>query len=889
MSKASTQKTKLEEILAQARAAGSDIFEPLSWQQRVMLDTSLYLLLTGSAGGGKALALDTPVLTIDGFRPMSEIEEGDIVYNINGLPVEVVAVTDVMDNRPCYEVRFSTGETVVCDAEHEWVIGQSGNTGDDRLRTYDTHSLAFHYLLNERPCYVPVAGEVEHPAVTLPVDPWLLGFLIGDGYMPRLTFSTADAEIVQRVSESIPAGMYVRHTGGYNYAIHIGGAEQKNPRDYITGYVYPTPNSKSGRWSAFAANPQIYLGQYPSEEAGWDAVYEHNGEVGKTKRKLGYGLRSDIERLGLIDCRSADKFIPDLYKYAAPEQRLELLRGLMDADGSCSSRRGRSEITVISRVLAYDIHEVACSLGIKAHIAYKLSTLDGKAFDAWRVQFTTDVPVFWLRRKVGNLPEKIRRTQTRRYIESVTPIPSVPVKCITVETGTYLVTRSHIPTHNSRVAYEKLVAFAMRYPGSNILTLRKELDDCARSVIPTLDDVVLPSMLKKGRSNKQAFEVEKRTVTRCYVFSNGSRIWWGGMRNKAERQAIRSIGAGGSLDFALMEEGIEFEEEDFDELRGRMRGVAAPWRQIMVATNPDGPLHWINRRLIIGGEASVHISSAHLNPHVPTEYVQELDKTEGIEGARLARGLWVEGTGLVIDTWANFFQSATGDDGGGNVSLDADYIPDGGPVVAAVDDGYAGKLDPKSGMFTATSHPRVFLLAQIRPTGQICVFHEDYAVKERYRVHIKRLKDTCAANGWPVPTEAHYDKSSATLKGELELEGFTTLKGSTQKKEESIKLLKERIAPDDNGWRQVKVHPRCKHLILEMSSWSMKDDVPQKTFDHGPDALRYMVWNLEWDAPVEGMVGYRETDEATSLAIQERLAEVDRIIKQVENRLGVTV
>jgi hypothetical protein len=877
-----------QDDLIAAERKGISIFEPMSWQKKVMLDTSSVVLLTGGGGGGKALALDTPVLTPSGFVPMADVHIGDIVYDMDGQPVQVIDETGVMYDRPCYEVVFSSGETVICDAEHEWVVGISGIRNGDTLRLVTTRDM-YDNFNRGRPYFVPVTQPVNHSEADLPIDPWFLGFMIGDGYMPRLSFSTADQEIVDRISSILPAGSEIKPAGGYNYVINYGASGQKSPRNRITGYVHPTTNSKSGRWTAFAMNPHIYLGQYGSEDEAWEAVYVHNGNRDRFYRDAGNGLKSDLESLGLLECRSADKFIPDIYKYASVEQRLELLRGLMDADGSCQAGRGRSEMTVISERLAWDAHEMMCSLGIKSHIGYKRVTFDGREYDGWRITFTTTMPVFWLPRKGRNLPRNTSSIVERRIIESITPVDSVPVKCISVETGTYLITESHIPTHNSRVSYEKLVAFALRYPRSNVLALRKELNDCERSVIPTLDDHVLAELAKKRKAGEKEQTVTKRVNQRCYICSNGSRIWWGGMRNAAERKAIRSIGAGGSLDFVLMEEAIEFEEEDFDEVRGRMRGRAAPWRQILLVTNPDAPLHWINRRLIVGQEASVYLSMARDNIYLDEEYIGNLETMTGIEGMRLGKGLWVDGTGLVIDTWQNSFSTATGDDNGGNVTLSADYIPNGGRVVCSVDDGYAGQYDKKSKMFTANSHPRVFLLAQIRPTGQVAVFYEDYAIKERYRAQINRLLKTCQKNGWPRPSEFHYDKSSATLRGELEAAGFRQLYPSTSNRDESIKLLKEKVAADGNDFREVIVHPRCHHLILEMSSWSMKDNQPTKIFDHGPDSLRYLIANIDRGFTGEGQVGVNVPEGEAGDRLERKLREIDEIMDRIDSRIGVGI
>jgi hypothetical protein len=401
----------------------------------------------------------------------------------------------------------------------------------------------------------------------------------------------------------------------------------------------------------------------------------------------------------------------------------------------------------------------------------------------------------------------------------------------------------------SLAAYWKCVLFALTYPGANVLVTRKELDDCGRSIIPTLDDRILKPILATRSSPNLVAKSEK---SRCYRFlHNNSRIWWSGLRTEDDRKAIRSMGAGGSLDMILMEEGIQFAEEDLDELRGRLRGNAADWRQLIVATNPDGPLHWINTRLIIGQEASVHVSNARLNPYNPQDYLDSLDAMTGVEGDRLARGRWVEATGLVIDSWTNQFNSYTGDDGGGNVSLKADHIPGEGRVICAVDDGYTGVYDERIRSYTAASHPRVFLFAQIRPNGQIAIFHEDYAVKERYKTQIDRVIDTLRGHAWPRPSEVHYDKSSATFRAELDEAGFSPLFPSTSKREESIRLLNERTGADENGFRTIIVHPRCHNLILEMASWTYRNGVPAKQFDHGCFVEGTMIMTDCGEKPVE--------------------------------------
>jgi deoxycytidine triphosphate deaminase len=78
---------------------------------------------------GKALALDTEIPTADGWTTMGAIDVGDRVFAPTGPTRTVVAATDVMEGRPCFEITFSDGTKVTADAGHEWLI-----TGQDHLR-----------------------------------------------------------------------------------------------------------------------------------------------------------------------------------------------------------------------------------------------------------------------------------------------------------------------------------------------------------------------------------------------------------------------------------------------------------------------------------------------------------------------------------------------------------------------------------------------------------------------------------------------------------------------------------------------------------------------------------------------------------------------------------
>lgn len=182
--------------------------------------------------------------------------------------------------------------------------------------------------------------------------------------------------------------------------------------------------------------------------------------------------------------------------------------------------------------------------------------------------------------------------------------------------------------------------------------------------------------------------------------------------------------------------------------------------------------------------------------------------------------------------------------GDGSVTEAAEYLDGAGPVLWAVDDGYAGSLDTKTGAYTPSSHPRVFLLVQERPDGTLCVFDESYAIEMLEGEHIAAV----LARPYPEPDIAVVDKSAASLKGHLHAAGIATA-SKAPGVEESIKTLRGQLAADKNGRRRILVHPRCRHLRREFASYRRDAEGRIiKAHDHGVDALRYLAWAKRHEA-----------------------------------------
>ena len=419
-----------------------------------------------------------------------------------------------------------------------------------------------------------------------------------------------------------------------------------------------------------------------------------------------------------------------------------------------------------------------------------------------------------------------------RYLQTFQPLPwQLPfMRDFTSET--VLLTGSQ-GGGKSRAAAEKIHAFCLNYPGAQALVMRKVEDNVIASAW---------KMLKK-RVIGQDPRVKFNKAEMVAEYLNGSTIYFAGMFNKAQREAIRSIGEG-TIDICWIEEAHEMDEKDYEETIGRIRGDVAGWNQLILSTNPDSPLHWINLRLIIGEQATVYYSSARDNPNNSENYLKRQEEMTGINYLRLVKGLWVQATGAIHDTFVDNYVLKDRDRGVGNVTEDAEYI-DGLPVWIFADDGYAGKVDEtsqKKGLkrFTRDSHPRVFLLAQFRSDGGINVFAESYEVKLLVPAHLEIVDKMCKKNGWAKPRNAVYDSASPSLGKALQLWGCRNTYPGTKDIEDSVKILRESFAPDANDWRHVHIHPRCKLLRFELVTWAYDENGRfGKYFDNGPDALRY--------------------------------------------------
>lgn len=356
---------------------------------------------------GKAVYILSSIPTPDGWRKFGDIKEGDLVFNEHGDPVEVTFATDVMYDRKCYEVVFSDGHKVVVDAEHLW--------------TTSTHSERKNMVRNPSPKYAPKARTTEEVKETL------LHYNAGKS-RPNHSIPLVSAPL-----EFKPQQLEIKP---YTFGVWLGDGAHSFP------YIHnPDPEVEEG----------IQKDGYTTEEM----AYSSN----TCKKYKVVGLKEGLKTLGL---NKGEKFIPEKYLVADKHQRLALLRGLMDTDGTIG-KRGHCMFDNTNENIADGVAKLCASLGIKCMREGRWGKLNGvKKKWCYRVFFTTDLPVFSVQHKKERLRPLALKAKTR-YITEVNEVESVPVKCIKVDnpTSLFLVGDGCIPTHNTMGYSVKMIAMAM--------------------------------------------------------------------------------------------------------------------------------------------------------------------------------------------------------------------------------------------------------------------------------------------------------------------------------------------------------------------------------------------------------------------------------------------
>ena len=183
-------------------------------------------VIAGINGHGKALCLDTPIPTPDGWKRMGDIVPGDRVFDEHGAACNVVWESPVQLDRPCYRVVFSDGAEIIADAEHEWVTETAKGRQYRKQAEKVTTSQIAETLHGSgcRSCLanhsIRVAGSLQAQDAELPIDPYVLGAWLGDGTSSDSGLTCDDPEIVEAIEAAgFPC---VKSTARLRYGIRGG-------------------------------------------------------------------------------------------------------------------------------------------------------------------------------------------------------------------------------------------------------------------------------------------------------------------------------------------------------------------------------------------------------------------------------------------------------------------------------------------------------------------------------------------------------------------------------------------------------------------------------------------------------------------------------------------
>ena len=379
----------------------------------------------------------------------------------------------------------------------------------------------------------------------------------------------------------------------------------------------------------------------------------------------------------------------------------------------------------------------------------------------------------------------------------------------------------------SRLAAEKIHGYCKRYPGAMGLVLRKSRESMTNSTVLFMERTVIgddPQV--RHYSSKLRFE-----------YTNGSILAYGGMNDEKQREQIRSIGAGGSVDIAWLEEANKFTEDDYNEVLARMRGKAAPWMQVMLTTNPDAPTHFIYKRLIQGEEAKVFYSSALDNPANPPQYIENLEKLTGILYKRLVKGLWVQAEGAVYDIYDPALHL-----------IDPFPIPEHWRRIRAVDFGYTNAFTCQ--WWALDGDGRMYLYREIYHTQRIVEDHAKYIVELTGDEHIEAT--TCDHDAEDRATLERYGVPTVAAEKDIS-PGIQVVSGRLRKAGDGkprLFLMRGTLVEPDIGLETTR-KPMCTEDEFPAYSWPevkanrSDKEVPLDVNNHGMDAMRYAVMYVE--------------------------------------------
>jgi replicative DNA helicase len=392
------------------------------------LQPSDFIIIAGRPSMGKAQPLDARVKTLTGWKRMGDLRLGDELASMDGHRSRVSGIFP-QGPKEIFRVTFSDGRSAECTADHLWEVDFRGWSRPRVLSTRRVREMLRRRRYQHRLWIAMPSGQFGH-LDSLPIDPWLLGALLGDARLSgtSLMFSTSAPEMLERIRARTSPLCAVRAAGGYDWR------------------VVQSPGA-----------------------------HRHGGAG-----VVGNGLVKALRDLGLWGIGSEAKFIPEVYLTACRAARLELLSGLMDTDGWVE-RWGGTRFRSVSERLASDVATLVRSLGGWCSVGTKQTTYAyGGARKVGRPAFVCNIrhpdpkALFGLSsRRGGAFPAP--RPRWRPVFVAIEQVRTAEAQCISVThpSGLY-VTDDYVVTHNTAFALN-IAQYVGVEVGGKVLVLSLEM------------------------------------------------------------------------------------------------------------------------------------------------------------------------------------------------------------------------------------------------------------------------------------------------------------------------------------------------------------------------------------------------------------------------------
>ena len=360
-----------------------------------------YMMLNAPTGIGKAQPLYNKILTPNGWAKLSELKINDKVITPNGKKSNIIQLHPIQ-KLDIYKITFYDGRTSECTLNHLWKV--HSHDWSNKWKIVDTDTIYKKLNKSSNKLHIPlIINNINNKNINLPIDPYLLGCLLGDGSITQnISITSNDDFIIDKLINIVKK---------YNMNIKKYKNDKKN--DY--GIVY-----KQGHKNT---------------------------------------IKEILKNINLHGKKSENKFIPTIYKQSSYKQKIDIINGLLDTDGTVS-KSGSISFSSCSYKLMTDLQEIIWSIGGIAKIKPKKSNYkykhkkNIKKHYILHIRYSEQKTLFSLPRKINKLPNKYQYKNLKLKILSIEKCNKTEdTRCITIDSKEQLyITDDYVVTHNSYFA-----------------------------------------------------------------------------------------------------------------------------------------------------------------------------------------------------------------------------------------------------------------------------------------------------------------------------------------------------------------------------------------------------------------------------------------------------